>query len=713
MTEHVVKIVHLAVLTTCFAALSVTAAEQAAPSPIPQSGEERSRLATEYPTRDTKSDTWVAVDDLGRTMATFEEAGPVREGKTVAIFYFIWHSSHIENNIYDITKILKENPNDPQWGPEKYYHYWGEPYFGYYRVEDPWVIRKHAQMLTDAGVDAIIFDATNGFTYPEAYMPLLEEYRKIRAEGGRTPRIAFLVHNGADRASRALWQDLYAEGKFRELWFEWQGKPLIMGPRESLPKPMQENFTVRRSWAFSNGDWFGDGYKRWTWVDNTPQKYGWREAKRPDLTVINQAIAKAQNDYDPKRHAGYVAYDNPDFRPIIQGRWEEIGLTEQEALETFFYELALSRPGPPADRKPEQLLDMYFNFRLNDYVSQRVQDTFTTTYLPEQISVATAQHALWNTGKSRQAGRQPPVPLSATALPSSGQGLYFEEQWARALEVDPELVFITQWNEWIQMRFIADKPRSFAGHMIGEGDTFFVDQYNAEFNRDSEPMAGGYKDNYYYQMIDGIRKFKGVRPPPEASQPHTIHINRDFGQWTDVQPSYLDDVHDTAERNYPGVGEYHYKNATGRNDFNEMKVARDQDNIYFYVSTREPITHPDPDQENWMTLLLNVGGHYDDGWYGYDYIVNRRVKSNKTGYLERINKKGVWDWETVGEIPFLVEGNQMHFAVPRRLIGLNREETMFDFKWVDNIPQDPDIMDFYDKGDAAPNARFNYRYQGE
>jgi hypothetical protein len=34
-------------------------------------------------------------------------------------------------------------------------HHWGESAFGYYRSDDPWVLRKHAQMLSDAGVDVI------------------------------------------------------------------------------------------------------------------------------------------------------------------------------------------------------------------------------------------------------------------------------------------------------------------------------------------------------------------------------------------------------------------------------------------------------------------------------------------------------------------------------------------------------------------------------
>ena len=43
---------------------------------------------------------------------------------------------------------------------------------------------------------------------------------------------------------------------------------------------------------------------------------------------------------------------------------------------------------------------------------------------------------------------------------------------------------------------------------------YFVDQYNAEFNRTIAPMKGGWTDNYYMQMAENIRRYKGARPIP-------------------------------------------------------------------------------------------------------------------------------------------------------------------------------------------------------
>ena len=110
-------------------------------------------------TWDTHSDTWVATDGLGRSLPTFDEAGPPRVDRTVALFYFLWHGAHAQGGPYDISRILAtdpeamEKPDSPLWGPLHAPHHWGESVFGYYRSDDRGVLRKHAQMLSDAGAN--------------------------------------------------------------------------------------------------------------------------------------------------------------------------------------------------------------------------------------------------------------------------------------------------------------------------------------------------------------------------------------------------------------------------------------------------------------------------------------------------------------------------------------------------------------------------------
>jgi hypothetical protein len=223
-------------------------------------------------------------------------------------------------------------------------------------------------------------------------------------------------------------------------------------------------------------------------------------------------------------------------------------------------------------------------------------------------------------------------------------------------------------------------------------------------------MRGGHSDSYYYQMVANIRRFKGVRPRPKASAPKTIRIDSGFRQWNEVGPEFLDDVEDTAHRNHPGWGGTGpYINTTGRNDFDVLKVARDNTYLYFYVRTRQPITPPEG--ENWMLLLINSDGDAHTGWEGYDFILNRTRRDASTCVLER--NVGGWKWEPVADVPFKVVGREMHLAVPRAALGLepHKGPLHLEFKWADNVPASGNILDFIDQGDVAPNGRFNYRYE--
>ena len=186
-------------------------------------------------TWDTFSDTWVATDALGRRVLTCADVGPPRPERFVGIFYFLWHGAHVNGGPYDVTKILNRDPqamlkkDSPLWGPMLAPHHWGESIFGYYLTDDAGVLRKHAQMLADAGIDTLIFDVTNQVTYKPYYMALLRVFSEVRSQGGKTPQVAFLCPFGdPSQTARELFDALYKPGRYPELWFQWEGKPLIM-----------------------------------------------------------------------------------------------------------------------------------------------------------------------------------------------------------------------------------------------------------------------------------------------------------------------------------------------------------------------------------------------------------------------------------------------------------------------------------------------------
>jgi hypothetical protein len=96
-------------------------------------------LATRYLCRsqqDVQSDTWVAVDGLGRALPNATQVGPPRANRTVGIFYFLTLGNDgVSNGPYDVSKILKAHPealynlNDSHWGPLHRSHHWGESLF--------------------------------------------------------------------------------------------------------------------------------------------------------------------------------------------------------------------------------------------------------------------------------------------------------------------------------------------------------------------------------------------------------------------------------------------------------------------------------------------------------------------------------------------------------------------------------------------------------
>ncbi len=148
---------------------------------------------------------WPATDALGRTLPLADEVGPPKAGRFVGIFYFLWNGIHDFSNEgpFDVAKIMAahpdalEHPAAPPWGPMNHMHFWHEPLFGYYRNSDPWVLARHAHLLADAGVDFLIFDATNRVTYKDVYMSLCEVFTQVRAAGYKTPQITFMTNTKA------------------------------------------------------------------------------------------------------------------------------------------------------------------------------------------------------------------------------------------------------------------------------------------------------------------------------------------------------------------------------------------------------------------------------------------------------------------------------------------------------------------------------------
>jgi hypothetical protein len=334
------------------------------------------------------------------------------------------------------------------------------------------------------------------------------------------------------------------------------------------------------------------------------------------------------------------------------------------------------------------------------------------TKVVEQISVSVAQHANSKIGKSYHNGFEPAYNAYAVCK-ATPYGLYYAEQWKRALAVDPPLVMITQMNECTAGRFVVTDESQFGAVRPGAipkiGECYFIDEYNAEYSRDLEPHTDSLmRDNYLMQTFDNIRKYKGVREVPIPSADRTIKVYGKMSQWDDVTPEFRDDRGDIMHRNTDGWNRMDpHVNTSGRNDIVAAKVTKDASYVYFYVRTRAAMTDSKT-SNNWMMLYINSDCDYTTGWEGYDYMVtNDSVK----GFSILLKNNGGYKWTKVGSLTRFVVDSEMCISIPRADIGMETAKD-FDFKWADNTPSNPDILDFYLDGDVAPNGRFNYRYRG-
>ncbi len=563
-----------------------------------------------------------ATDALGRKLPGSELVGTPKKDKLVGIFYWTWHTQPgVKNPPFNVTEYLARNPKALEdykneiWPKRNSPWFWGEPLFGYYLDTDSWVLRKHAEMLADAGVDVVIFDCTNGnITWKESYTKLCEVWTQARKEGVKTPQIAFMLpfwtSDGGKEILREIYRDLYKPGKYRDLWFVWKGKPFVMGSSEfadeikNRPEDPQLKQELRQFFTF-----------------------------RPGQPVYNKGPEKAD-------HWGWLEiYPQHGFAKQTNERFEQatVGVSQNWSKER----------GLTAMNAPGAFGRSYTNAKGHDTESGAVN-----------------------------------------------YGYNFQEQWDRAFEIDPDFIFITGWNEWIAGRY----------DMWQQQPNAFPDEFNQENSRDIEPMKGGHGDNYYYQMVYNIRKFKGVPAFDPVSAPKTISIDGRFTEWNSVTPAYKAHKGSTVHRDSPGWGSLHYQNNTGRNDVVLAKVARDNENIYFYVETANALT-PKTDPA-WMRLFIDIDQNKNTGWEGYDFLINRTNPGAKT-ILEK--SQASWYWEKVGDLDYAVLGNKMEIKVPKKMLGIDAAAD-FGFKWSDNMQNENDIMDFWINGDVAPSGRFNYRY---
>ncbi len=290
----------------------------------------------------------------------------------------------------------------------------------------------------------------------------------------------------------------------------------------------------------------------------------------------------------------------------------------------------------------------------------------------------------------------------------SGAGLGFANSFKAVKELDPDILLITGWNEWIA-GLDHTKVENFAGSH--ENPFQFVDQFNTEYSRDGEPMklrhgdGVGFGDNFYYQMAGYIREFKGWAAAPAASGQTTIDLS-DKSSWSGVGPTFTDTANDTEWRHSEGYFTgYTYINGTGRNDLLTAKVSQDAEYLYFTVTTAQDVVISN--DSDWMNLYLDIDGDLTNGWEGFDIALNRARDGH---YVAVESLADGWDGAHIGQALYSLEGDALTIRLAKSLVGIEGTATELHFKWADNATVDGNVMEFMDRGDTAPNDRYAFRY---
>jgi hypothetical protein len=661
--------------------------------------------------RDLYSDTWVASDALGRQMPTFEIVGPVKKDqrRVVGIFYITWHTddkARMKSPYHaDVTRVLAADPNarldanHPLW-TERSYH-WGQPEMGYFLSKDEYVIRKDMSMLSDAGVDLLVLDVTNAVLYWDEWDVLFTVMKKMKDQGNKVPEFCFWAFNGpVITVVQELYEKIYKAGKYRDFWFYWDDQPLLL---------YNDNPTIDAVGVNLNNP--NPHYDPAAKTDKNNPHYG-----NPDYTE------EFYKDYTKEVKNFFT------LRTMWWGYYEWNGKRYIGTEDNWSFGYSMADPKVKA-LEPEELLSKH-NGKPEEAAVTPAQHPFTMT--EENMGVGKSWSRLNGEPKLNEYDMPEPayVPwLGKTVKNPEGYGIYFQERWDEAIAADPEFIYLNDWNEWTATKFQPDifplsqllaanpywttdkfPPGGYSTiPWLGRDNPFFFcDQYNAEFNRCLQPMQDGYTDNYYMQMAQNIRRYKGVRAIPELNGSHRVNIDGDFTDWENVNPEYRDTRGDVFHRDCDGYGGLHYNNNSGRNDIVTAKVSMDRVNVYFYVETDKALTpHTDV---NWMLLLIDADKDPKTGWYGYDYIVNRKVLDGHTTTMMDYHPDNAGDpWVEKARLNYRYNGNALELVIPRKLLGPAGNAFSFDFKWSDNPLDLKDPISLCVEGDAAPNRRFNYR----
>ena len=283
-------------------------------------GEDRSYTFVDDPIY--TSGGYAAKDDTGRVLPTADDTGVIGENGEhyVGIFYFLWMGEHGDEGVYNLENIKNtygnnaKNANyvDPStgksiYGPVGAHHWYAEPLYGYYYSSDEWVMRKHIEQLTNAGIDFLYLDVTNAYTYAHNAVKLMQIIHEYNEMGYNPPKLVFYTNTKSIKTMDELYNNVYMANMYPDTWFYVDGKPCIVGDstqatsrtdQETLAK-LNEYFTIKESqWPNDYNNPLKDN--AWPWMS-----FSWPQGVHNDANGNPSAISVSI-----AQHSGSVCFSD-------------------------------------------------------------------------------------------------------------------------------------------------------------------------------------------------------------------------------------------------------------------------------------------------------------------------------------------------------------------------------------------------------------------
>ncbi len=315
-----------------------------------------------------------ATDDLDRSLYDSYDVGNYGSTgeKYIGLFYFLWQGEHGDNGIFDLQKIIDEvgveaagSTKCGKYGPVGAMHWFAEPLYGYYYANDAWVMRKHAELLTNANIDFLYFDVTNGFSYLHNATKLMGILHELNEQGYDAPQVVFYTNSNAHGVIREIYDNVYAKDLYPDTWFRIDGKPVIIGPNDAN---IDDFFTMKQN------QWPTEGSKRngWPWMDFQWPSRLFRGNDKNDPTAISVSIAQ---------HSGTVAFSDSSLYGNYTNRGRSFTAKRQtdevlrECYNAWVADPTLTNYGLNFQAQFDNAIDKDANYILvtgwNEWVAQR------------------------------------------------------------------------------------------------------------------------------------------------------------------------------------------------------------------------------------------------------------------------------------------------------------------------------------------------------